>query len=494
MLVPKNYLETGIAEIFERFNIKCIGPYSNYAQIETINLFCRNFLRDNDLEEYLPKYKICENFNLDTLKNYNFDYDIVLKNDGLCKGKGVFVQNVDFNNIDEVSYDMIPQNTRVLIEEKLVGEEFSLMSLTDGYGNIQHFPPIQDYKRLYDNDIGPNTGSMGCFIDKDNTLPFLNKEDINEAQIINNQVIGDLNKLQKIYNLDKGYCGILYGSYIKTENGIKIIEYNSRFGDPECIVALELLKTNFFTVCIQIANGDLSVKLDFSKDACMCVYIVPKGYAETSIKDKYDIYLNNSEILNSNNIFYSNIEKNIKHLYSLSSRTMAIIKRNNNLYSCYHELYNFIKNINGNLFYRKDICKKYLSNYEFYGVSIEESKDSLSMIKENILSTYNSNVISNFGSFGGEIRIDNNVLVASIDGVGTKVVFAKKFLGEKGFINLGKDIVNHSINDILVQGAFPLFFLDYYGTNCLNKKNLIILYREFLRIVKNLVIFPISWW
>ena len=147
-----------------------------------------------------------------------------------------------------------------------------------------------------------------------------------------------------------------------------------------------------------------------------------------------------------------------------------------------------LKNINGNLFYRKDICKKYLSNYEFYGVSIEESKDSLSMIKENILSTYNSNVISNFGSFGGEIRINNNVLVASIDGVGTKVVFAKKFSGEKGFINLGKDIVNHSINDLLVQGAYSFIFLDYYGTNCLNKKNLIILYKEFLIIVKNLVI------
>ena len=79
-----------------------------------------------------------------------------------------------------------------------------------------------------------------------------------------------------------------------------------------------------------------------------------------------------------------------------------------------------------------------MSNYEFYGVSIEESKDSLSMIKENILSTYNSNVISNFGSFGGEIRIDNNVLVASIDGVGTKVVFSKKIYREKGFINWEK--------------------------------------------------------
>ena len=81
---------------------------------------------------------------------------------------------------------------------------------------------------------------------------------------------------------------------------------------------------------------------------------------------------------------------------------------------------------------RKDICKKYLSNYEFYGVSIEESKDSLSMIKENIPSTYNSNVISDFGSFGGEIKINNNILVASIDGVGTKVVFSKNIWVQMG--------------------------------------------------------------
>ena len=73
---------------------------------------------------------------------------------------------------------------------------------------------------------------MGCFIDKNNTLPFLNKDDINEAKIINNQVIGELNKLQNLYKLDIGYCGILYGSYMKTNDGIKIIEYNCRFGDP----------------------------------------------------------------------------------------------------------------------------------------------------------------------------------------------------------------------------------------------------------------------
>ena len=122
----------------------------------------------------------------------------------------------------------------------------------------------------------------------------------------------------------------------------------------ECIVALELLNTNFFTICIQIASRDLSIKLDFSQDACLCVYMVNKGYAEYSIKDnKFDIYFSNDDILESNNIFYSNIEKNNKHIYSLSSRTMAIIKRNANLYSCYHELYNFIKNINGNLFVEK---------------------------------------------------------------------------------------------------------------------------------------------
>jgi phosphoribosylamine--glycine ligase / phosphoribosylformylglycinamidine cyclo-ligase len=469
---PEKYLQDGMSNLFLHHNIPCIGPHSLYAQIETSKSFCRDFLKDIGLSDHIPNYKIIENFELKKLENYRNE-KIVIKNDGLCGGKGVLVQDVNFKTIDDINYDIIQKNSKVVIEEKLVGEEFSLMSLTDGYGNIRHFPPIQDYKKLYDNDEGPNTGSMGCLIDKDNTLPFLNSKDIETAQIINNQVIGELNKHRECNNLNIGYCGILYGSFMKTSDGIMVIEYNARFGDPECIIALELLKTNFFLLCQEIAQGKLISKLDFSKNACMCVYLVPKGYSEKTINDdKFDIYFNNKDDINSNKIFYSNIHKTTNHIYSLSSRTIAIIETDDSLYKCYHKIYNFIKNIKGNLFFRKDIGKKYLSNYEFFGVSIKESYDSLSMIKKNILSTYNSNVISEFGSFGGEYKIDNNILVSSIDGVGTKVVLAKKFRGEEGFKNLGKDIVGHSINDILVQGAFPLFFLDYFGTNCLNKNEL----------------------
>ena len=86
------------------------------------------------------------------------------------------------------------------------------------------------------------------------------------------------------------------------------------------------------------------------------------------------IYISNDDILESNNIFYSNIEKNNKHIYSLSSRTMAIIKRNANLYSCYHELYNFIKNINGNLFYEKDICKNIYQIMNFMVFQLKNQK------------------------------------------------------------------------------------------------------------------------
>ena len=117
------------------------------------------------------------------------------------------------------------------------------MTLTDGYNNYLNFPPIKDYKRLGNENTGPNTGGMGCVIDKNNTLPYLTDEDIKECERINSMVIKYLGSIdpEKI-----GYRGILYGSYMKTRDGkIKVIEFNCRFGDPEVAIALGLLKTNF---------------------------------------------------------------------------------------------------------------------------------------------------------------------------------------------------------------------------------------------------------
>ena len=469
----EDFLLKGVVDLLKSYNIPCMGPSKINAQLETSKSFSRNFVNNyDDLKIYNPVFNIynCKNDFINDLDNvFNKFNEFVIKKDGLYKGKGVFVENIDFERTIKGIENLDIDNSILIIEEKFIGEEFSLMSIIDYGNNINHFPPIRDYKRLNENDTGNNTGGMGCIIDKDNCLPFLDSKDIIECQNINSKVVKYLNSYINYENHInyESYRGILYGSFIKTDNGIKIIEFNCRFGDPEIIVALSLLKNNFWELCVNYVDGSLK-DLQFSQDSCICVYVVPKTYCVKNEKnDKFDIYFNDFNSI-KNNIIYSNIEILDNHIYSLRSRCFAIVIKDSNLYNCYHNCYKLLKNINGNIKYRNDIGCNFLSKYEASGVCIEQSSKSLEEIKSYILSTYNKNVVSEFGSFGGEININGNILVCSIDGVGTKTLFSKNMKGTSGFINLGKDIVGHSINDILVQGANPLFFLDYFGCNNLN--------------------------
>lgn len=471
---PEAPLELGFADYLEICQISCIGPLEIYAKIETSKIYARKFIDSIGLNQYSPKYsyiegEIVEKLNINDRKEFinnklNTLSCIVVKKDGLCGGKGVKVQGVDFKDTSEIFDELcdLKKGENVIIEHKLNGEEFSLMTITDGYGNMGHFPPIQDYKRLNDNDNGPNTGGMGCIIDQNNTLPFLSELDILCAQNINKTVIEGLNNKRNKYGYRIGYRGILYGSYIKNCDGkIYIIEFNSRFGDPECIIGLTLLKTNFLTICNEIAQGKLISELIFSNKAMIGVYLVPKSYPK-STKDKFDIYINDNL---KKNVIYGNVEKAGDHLYTLSSRSLVYYIADDTIGGCYNKLYKSIKNINGNLYYRKDIGAKLLSSYDKAGVSIDCGNKAIKEMKKYLETTYTKDVLGKHGDFGGQFRLGNHILVSSIDGVGTKSILATKVLGDDAFINLGKDIVNHSVNDILVQGAYPLFFLDYFGTS-----------------------------
>tara|TARA_B100000424_G_scaffold62223_1_gene45324 strand:- start:1193 stop:3448 length:2256 start_codon:yes stop_codon:yes gene_type:complete len=468
---PEAPLEQQYADYFEIQQISCIGPMQYYAQLETSKQFCRNFLHsDTLLKKYSPKFNIIEpkEKTYESIQTIFHEFnEIVIKKDGLCGGKGVTVQGYDFFDKDEQINSILESKDTYVIEEKLIGEEFSFLSITDGSNHVQHFPPMQDNKRLLDNDKGPNTGGMGCVIDENNMLPFLTDNDINIVKKINENVIYKLNNQKSKQNLCVGYRGILYGSYIKTENGIYIIEFNCRFGDPECIVALSLLETNFYSVCLETISGNLQTPLTFSKDAMICLYAVPENYPKCKGNDtEYDIYFDSQ--CHFDKIIYGNVKMIDNHIYSLKSRTLCCVSRGRKLYECYKNVYNDIKLIHGKLYYRKDIGRKFLTKYEAAGVSIKNGDLAIENIKANIFSTYNENVVSEIGSFGGEFKLGNETLVASIDGVGTKSILARRFFNEKAYYNLGKDIVGHSINDILVQGARPLFFLDYFGANSLN--------------------------
>ena len=225
--------------------------------------------------------------------------DYVVKFDGLAGGKGVKVSGEHLtNNNDAIDYcqEIIDSGGKFVIEEKFVGEEFSLMSFCDGK-SLKHMPIVQDHKRAYEGDSGPNTGGMGTYTDINHSLPFLTIEDVNQAKEMNKATI---NALAKKFN--ESYKGILYGGFIATADGVKLIEYNARLGDPEAMNVLSLIETDFIDICCAITDGTLDkINVQFNKQATVCKYVVPEGYPENPVKgEPVDI----SNVDNLDNLHY----------------------------------------------------------------------------------------------------------------------------------------------------------------------------------------------
>ena len=459
---PEKPLEIGLVDILEENNIECLGPKKELALLETSKLFCRNFLSLLEKKFNLklnPIYTEFQNQNEINILEKVFPKSFVIKKNELAGGKGVLVMGDHFNTLKEgkeICNDLYNKKISFIVEEKLIGEEFSLISITDGK-NISHCPPIQDYKRLYDNNMGPNTGGMGAVM---NYLPFLNEEDIKIAEKINSLVIQNISNY---INSTNKYKGILYGSFIKTNNGIRVIEYNCRFGDPEVIPLFESMKTDFYEICVNISKKTLS-KIEFDTTPILTKYIVPEGYPNNSLKN-YEFYVHN---INNDNIIWASCEKINEHYLQLGSRIFAYTLKGNNIITLKNEINNELEKVQGRIFYRKDIGNYLINKYEEAGVNIDLGNKIVKEIQPLIKNTENNSVLSTSGGFNGMIECGDKILVSSMDGVGTKSIFVKNVMGEKGLENLGQDLVNHCINDILVSGAQPLFFLDYFASSKLS--------------------------
>ena len=456
---PENPLENGVVDLLESNSIKCFGPTKDGAKLETNKLFCRNYINklENDFNISVnPKYYKYSNNLINTLKDNNIKF--VIKQTGLAGGKGVYVMDDDFYDYRDgldICNKLIKNNTDFLIEEKLYGEEFSLFTITDGK-NIVHCPPIQDYKRAYENNKGSNTGGMGCVM---NYLPFLNEEDINIAENINKLVLE---------NCDEKYIGVLYGSFIKTENGIRLIEYNCRFGDPEAIALFECMKTSFYDICLDIVNQKLN-KIEFDNKIILTKYIVCEGYPVNPLIN-YEFYVNK---INNDNIIWGNCEKKDGHYIQLGSRIFSYTLSGYNILELKNKINSELHKVGGRVYFREDIGNLNIEKYKECGVNIDLGNKIVKDIQSFIKNTENSSVLSTSGSFNGMIEYNNTVLVSSMDGVGTKSIFVKDVMGCEGLINLGEDLVNHCINDILVSGAQPLFFLDYFASSTLCKEEVV---------------------
>ena len=448
---PETLLETDFVDNCNKAGFKCIAPGKKLAQLETSKYFTRNFLRENNLHEFNPKYSYITKSSC--LDNVIYDYTkFVIKLDGLAGGKGVYVQDDHFHTISE-GIQIISNNIEdegILIEEKLEGEEFSLFTLSDGY-HFYHLPPVKDYKRAYDNDMGPNTGGMGSIMED---FDFLNKNDIIECEELNTSI---LNKIRDKYN--KPYIGILYGSFMKTNNNkIKLIEFNCRFGDSEVYNLLNCIETDLSLIFKHMVEGTLNnVDIKCKKHVSIVKYLVPVGYPDDP--EKKQINYNGMK-----NIYAASLDNDCM---LLGSRAIAVYAEGNTKKEAYNICENLIKTVNQDgLYWRKDIGLTNDDAYKLAGVDIDNGNNFVKLIKNDVESTYTSNVLGKHGNFGGQFNFNNSTLVASTDGVGTKSILIKKYT--KDYYICGHDIVNHSVNDILVQGATPLFFLDYVASSKLN--------------------------
>ena len=346
---PENPLAMGVADALWAMGTKVVGPKKNLAQIETSKSFARDLLTEYDIPA-CPEYRTFSSMDgvLPFLQGLGENY--VVKYDGLAGGKGVKVAGDHLrshNEATEYCQSLVDRGGKFIIEEKLIGQEFSLMSFCDG-NSLKHMPAVQDHKRAYEGDLGPNTGGMGTYSDANHSLPFLNEEDINMAHSIN---VSTAKALKDKFG--EGYKGVLYGGFISTANGVKLIEYNARFGDPEAMNVLPLLDSCFIDICNGIVDGNLSrVDVQFKAKATVCKYAVPKGYPDKPIRG---VPIEISDVQNPEQLFYASVDIKDGQLILAGSRAVAAVGIADNISSAEEIAEKNISAIKGPVFHRTDI-------------------------------------------------------------------------------------------------------------------------------------------
>jgi len=317
---PEAPLAAGVADALWAAGVPVVGPTKDLARLESSKSFTR---------ELLAKYNIPGNpffqrfTSMDGVESVlaRFPNRHVIKDDGLAGGKGVKVCGDHLRSLeDSLAFcrELVEQGRSFVIEEKLEGEEFSFLCFCDGH-TLSGMPLVQDHKRAYSGDEGPNTGGMGSYTDTDHTLPFLTADDLQVARNTTNLVAAALEK-----ECGHPYQGILYGGFMATCDGVRLIEYNARFGDPECLNLLTLLETDFVAICRAIVDRTLAdLAVTFASQASVCKYIVPEGYPDVSLKG--DTVQLPSLLPEGVRLFLSAVDIQDGSLIATGSRTVAVV-------------------------------------------------------------------------------------------------------------------------------------------------------------------------
>jgi phosphoribosylamine--glycine ligase len=354
---PEAPLEAGLSDALRAEGIKVVGPSKRAARMETDKGFARSLL---------AKHKVPGNLRFGVFTDPSSaakfvkeaDYPLAVKPIGLTGGKGVKVEGEQLADKKETLayvkdiFDHSIGGVGVVLEEKIVGEEFTLQAFVDG-GRVIPMPLVQDHKRAFEGDLGPNTGGMGSYSLQDHLLPFVRKEDLAKAMESMNRTVEALRKEECAYQ------GVLYGQFMLTANGPRIIEFNARFGDPEAMNVLPLLDSNFVEICHGIADGDLSSKVSFAKLATVCKYVVPAGYG-LEPKANLPIAVDEEAVAKAGaKVFYAAVNEERGRILTSSSRAVGVVGIAPDLERAEANCEQALKHVRGEAIYvRHDIGRK----------------------------------------------------------------------------------------------------------------------------------------
>jgi phosphoribosylamine--glycine ligase len=308
---PEAPLKAGVSDALDEAGIYAFGPQQAQARIETDKAFQRRFMQEHDIPG-CPTFETFDDMDAACAYIDDYDDDLAVKPAGLTGGKGVRVIGDQVTAAEAKTYIRESDYDRIVLEERLVGEEFTIQALVAN-GDVRVTPAVQDHKRAYEGDEGPNTGGMGSYSDAGLELPFMTEAEYLEAVDIIQETVDALD----------GYKGVLYGQFMLTADGVRVVEFNARFGDPEAMNTLPVMQTDLLNVLTAARDEESLPQLQFAREATVCKYAVPEGYpTDPAGGTRLDI---DEAGLDGALLYYASVDEREDGVYTTTSRSFAVV-------------------------------------------------------------------------------------------------------------------------------------------------------------------------
>jgi len=357
---PEDPLAAGLVDAFESAGIKAFGPSAKAAQLEADKAFAKQLMRSSSVST--AEGRTFDRFSDAKAYIATRDEPVVVKAAGLAMGKGVFVCDDPADGIlaaERIMCDKIfgPAGDRIIVEDKLLGEEASILAFVDGR-NIYIMESSQDHKPIGDGDTGPNTGGMGAY---------------SPAPVVTDDLMDQITREILVPTVDgmnrsgAPYKGILYAGLMITAGGPRVLEFNVRFGDPETQPILMRLKSDLLEVVLAVCDGTLDqVKLKWDSRPAVCVVMASGGYPGDYQKGKKITGLQELRQLENVMVFHAGTKKQNGDLVTNGGRVLGVTALGRTIADAKTRAYQAVDKIQfEGAYYRRDIADKAIKGTDY---------------------------------------------------------------------------------------------------------------------------------